>query len=312
MSCWPSPRQPLRCAHDLLHRRPRPADRPLRDRRAVPLPGGRTGRAVAGGGGRRRRHPGIGQRRLWADRPRDAARRVERRGDGGGRSWPATSKPQVRQLGVVDAQGRAAAHTGTDTIPAGGHLVARRLHRAGQPAAQDTCWPAMAAAYEVGWPRGRHSWSGCCARWRPPRRRAATSEVASRRRSWSSTPSSSRPRWRGRLMDMRIEDHPDPVPELRRIVTLQLAYDLSTTRGRGEGGQQREERYAEARRMAPDAYELVFWSGARAATAAVTWRPPARAGDRLRRGRELAPHPGAPGRGRSRGHDPGAGGTAAG
>jgi len=29
----------------------------------------------------------------------------------------------VRQLGVVDAQGRAAAHTGADCIPACGHLV---------------------------------------------------------------------------------------------------------------------------------------------------------------------------------------------
>ena len=34
--------------------------------------------------------------------------------------------------------------------------------------------------------------------------------------------------WRGHglVMDMRIEDHPDPVPELRRIVTLQIAYDM--------------------------------------------------------------------------------------
>ena len=41
---------------------------------------------------------------------------------------------QVRQLGVVDAAGRAAAHTGTQTIPAAGHLVGGRLHGAGQPA----------------------------------------------------------------------------------------------------------------------------------------------------------------------------------
>jgi len=59
---------------------------------------------------------------------------------------------------------------------------------------------------------------------------------------------------------MRIEDHPDPVPELRRIVTLQLAYDLLNDEGdAAKAGTTEEERYADARRMAPDAYELVFW-----------------------------------------------------
>jgi uncharacterized Ntn-hydrolase superfamily protein len=33
------------------------------------------------------------------------------------------TSPEIRQLGVVDAEGRAAAHTGTDCIPAAGHLV---------------------------------------------------------------------------------------------------------------------------------------------------------------------------------------------
>ena len=66
--------------------------------------------------------------------------------------------------------------------------------------------------------------------------------------------------WQGRLMDLRIEDHPDPVPELRRIVSLQLAYNLLDDSGDvAHAGVSAEERYAEARRMAPDAYELVFW-----------------------------------------------------
>jgi len=61
-------------------------------------------------------------------------------------------------------------------------------------------------------------------------------------------------------MDLRIEDHPDPVPELRRIVTLQLAYDLLADEGdAAKAGRSAEDRYAEARRVAPDAYELVFW-----------------------------------------------------
>jgi uncharacterized Ntn-hydrolase superfamily protein len=68
--------------------------------------------------------------------------------------------------------------------------------------------------------------------------------------------------WRGRIMDMRIEDHPDPVPELRRIVTMQLAYDMLDEEGdAARAGRTPAERYDLAREMAPDAYELVFWRG---------------------------------------------------
>ena len=74
--------------------------------------------------------------------------------------------------------------------------------------------------------------------------------------------------WGGRLMDLRIEDHSDPVPELRRIVTMQLAYDLSDDDGdAARAGRSSQERYAQARQLAPDAYELVFWRGVELATA---------------------------------------------
>ncbi|HEX5395634.1 MAG TPA: DUF1028 domain-containing protein, partial [Candidatus Limnocylindria bacterium] len=68
--------------------------------------------------------------------------------------------------------------------------------------------------------------------------------------------------WQGRLMDMRIEDHADPDPELRRLVALQEAYDLLDDEGdAASAGAPEAERYAEARGRAPDAYELVFWMG---------------------------------------------------
>jgi uncharacterized Ntn-hydrolase superfamily protein len=74
--------------------------------------------------------------------------------------------------------------------------------------------------------------------------------------------------WGGRLMDLRIEDHADPVPELRRIVTMQLAYDLCDDDGdAARAGESSPDRYARARELAPDAYELVFWRGLELATA---------------------------------------------
>ena len=74
--------------------------------------------------------------------------------------------------------------------------------------------------------------------------------------------------WRGRIMDIRIEDHPDPVPELRRIVTMQLAYDLLDDEGEAAmAGMTADERYTRAREMSPQAWELVFWRGVELAVA---------------------------------------------
>lgn len=167
---------------------------------------------------------------------------------------------QQRQLGVVDAQGRAAAFTGSQTIPAAGHLVHDGFTVQGNLLERESCWPAMAVAFvgtadapfterlllaleaaerEGGDVRGRQS--------------AAIMVVEG---SLQAAP------WQGRLMDLRIEDHPDPVPELRRLVTLQEAYNLLDDEGdAARAGADESERYAEARRRAPDAMELVFWMG---------------------------------------------------
>jgi uncharacterized Ntn-hydrolase superfamily protein len=169
---------------------------------------------------------------------------------------------ETRQLGVVDAQGTVAAHTGAECIPACGHLVGDAFSVQGNLLERDSCWPAMAAAYQAalaeevpfverllraleaaeregGDVRGRQS---------------AAIMVASGDLQAAA--------WRGRLMDLRVEDHPDPVPELRRIVTLQLAYEMTDDEGdTAKAGKSAEERYASARQLAPDAYELVFWRG---------------------------------------------------
>ena len=171
--------------------------------------------------------------------------------------------PQVRRVGVVDAEGRAAAHTGTETIPAAGHLVRDGFTVQGNLLLSDTCWPAMATAYEAGLAEGA-----------PFVERLLRALEAAEREGGDVRGKQSaaiivvdaqlHPRaWRGHglVMDMRIEDHPDPVPELRRIVTLQLAYDMLDDDGdEAKAGRSAEERYAEVRRIAPDAYELVFWT----------------------------------------------------
>jgi uncharacterized Ntn-hydrolase superfamily protein len=178
--------------------------------------------------------------------------------------------PQVRQLGVVDAEGRAAAHTGAETIPAAGHLAREGFTVHGNLLLSDTCWPAMATAYEEGLAEGAPFVERLLRAMEAAEREGGdvrgrqsaaiiVVDAALHPRSW---------RGHGLVMDMRIEDHPDPVPELRRIVTMQLAYDMLDDDGdEAKAGRTAEQRYAEARRMAPDAFELVFWRALELATA---------------------------------------------
>jgi uncharacterized Ntn-hydrolase superfamily protein len=76
------------------------------------------------------------------------------------------------------------------------------------------------------------------------------------------TPATGEP-WQARI-DLRVEDHADPLGELRRLLGLKRAYELA-----GEGdelmGEGRADeaagRYLRASELAPDSDELLFWAG---------------------------------------------------
>ncbi len=176
------------------------------------------------------------------------------------------SGSRQRQLGVVDRAGHAAAFTGDHCIPAAGHLVGEGFTVQGNLLHAETVWPAMADAYRAaaGEPFAERLLRAL---------EAAEAEGGDVRGRQSAAiqivEASLQPApWQGRLMDLRIEDHADPVPELRRLDTLQTAYDLLDDAGdAARAGRTEEERYAEARRLAPEAYELVFWRGVELAVA---------------------------------------------
>src|SRR6266436_220725 len=56
---------------------------------------------------------------------------------------------EIRQVAMLDAQGRVAAHTGSLTIPAAGHLVGEQFSVQANMMTRATVWPAMAAAYRA-------------------------------------------------------------------------------------------------------------------------------------------------------------------
>jgi uncharacterized Ntn-hydrolase superfamily protein len=168
--------------------------------------------------------------------------------------------PEQRQIGVVDGAGRAAAYTGAACVKACGHVVGDGFTVQGNLLERDEVWQSMAPAYEAslaaklpfserllrtleaaeaagGDVRGRQS--------------AAIVIVDGELRGT---------RWRGLNMDLRVEDHDQPVPELRRLVNLWEAQALLDDEGdAAKAGQGEVERYQEARRRAPEFWELAFW-----------------------------------------------------
>lgn len=128
----------------------------------------------------------------------------------------------VRQVAMIDARGRVAVHTGGRAIYAAGHHAGAQYSVQANLMENPTVWGAMARAYETA--------GGDLAE-----RLLASLEAAEReggdirgRQSAAlvivAAVNTGQP-WVDRIFDLRIEDHPDPVTELRRLVRLQRAYN---------------------------------------------------------------------------------------
>ncbi|HQN45321.1 MAG TPA: DUF1028 domain-containing protein, partial [Anaerolineaceae bacterium] len=69
--------------------------------------------------------------------------------------------------------------------------------------------------------------------------------------------------WTGNLMDLRVEDNPAPVAELRRLVDIHRAYDYMNQGDEylGKGDEANAMlAYAAAARLAPQIVEILFWN----------------------------------------------------
>ncbi|MBA3877973.1 MAG: Zn-dependent protease [Anaerolinea sp.] len=129
--------------------------------------------------------------------------------------------PGVRQVGIVDAAGRAVAHTGADCVAAAGHLAGAGVTVQANMMERATVWPAMLAAYE--------SASGDLADRLVTALRAAEAEGGDVRGRQSAalvvvpgTPGAHP--WEVRF-DVRVDDLRAPLDELERLLSLNRAYE---------------------------------------------------------------------------------------
>jgi uncharacterized Ntn-hydrolase superfamily protein len=166
----------------------------------------------------------------------------------------------LRQLAIVDARGNVAAHTGARCIEAAGHTIGNGYSTQANLMLNAGVWPAMADAYKSatgdladrlmtaleageaagGDLRGQQS--------------AALVIVSGERQAPGA----------GRIFDLRVEDHPAPLAELRRLLTLARAYrlveDADTAVGQGRF-HDAAVAYKDAVALAPHIAELKLMAG---------------------------------------------------
>jgi uncharacterized Ntn-hydrolase superfamily protein len=173
----------------------------------------------------------------------------------------ADGQRDVRQVAIVDAAGRVAAHTGVNSIASAGQHIGREYSAQANLMANDRVWPEMSAAYEA--TRGDLADRLLAALEAGQKAGGDIRGMQSAALLIVKAKSSGRPWATGdRLFDLRVEDHPDPIGELRRLVGLQRAYQHAS-RGDDLVAEQKIDQalkeYAEAARLAPHIEELPFW-----------------------------------------------------
>src|SRR3954469_9514888 len=167
-----------------------------------------------------------------------------------------------RQVAVVDAAGRVAVHTGESCIAFAGDRTGDGYSVQANMMASPAVWPAMAEAFEAS--------EGPLARRLLVALRAAEAAGGDARGRQSSAvvvaPAEGEP-WR-LSVDLRVEDHPEPLDEIERLLDMAEAYKLAN-RADTLAGQGRHEEasglYRRAADLAPGSHELLFWSGLAAA-----------------------------------------------
>jgi uncharacterized Ntn-hydrolase superfamily protein len=168
----------------------------------------------------------------------------------------------VRQVAMIDAAGRVAAYTGPKCIADAGQFVDAEHQFSVQAnlMANADVWPAMAEAYRAcdGDLADRMLAALEAAQ-------AAGGDIRGRQSAALlvvSAEATGQP-WADRRFDLRVEDHPQPVEELKRLVRLQRAYLRMNA---GDAALEHDDfaeanrQYAAAEALAPEIVEIPFWN----------------------------------------------------
>jgi len=172
------------------------------------------------------------------------------------------SRLDTRQVGIVDSKGNVGAYTGSRCIDFAGHVKGEGFTCQANLMSNDTIWEAMEKEYRRQ------------VDLQLPERLLATLEAAEAaggdargKQSTALLVVSSRlyPNpWMGRIMELRVEDYPEPLAELKRLLRIRRAYDWADKGDEFLALGKVEDSLAafkKAQELAPEIEEIRYWVG---------------------------------------------------
>lgn len=171
------------------------------------------------------------------------------------------SASALRQVGMVDADGRVAAHTGVACVPARGQILGEEFSVQGNMLASDDVWRAMAPAF-------RRAEGDLAERLVAVLEQAeqAGGDMRGKQSAALLVVSGDRVEkpWDGVKFDIHVSDSPEPLRELRRLLTIRRAHTLFEDARMAVAAGELDRGIAlveAARNLHPNEVQFTFWTG---------------------------------------------------
>jgi uncharacterized Ntn-hydrolase superfamily protein len=166
---------------------------------------------------------------------------------------------RIRQVAMIDRNGVVATHTGSKCIAYAGHHVGRFYSCEANLMRDSTVWGAMSKAFETA--------KGDLADRLMAALEAAQGEGGDIRgmQSAAMVVVSGKPTgqiWKDRKIDIRVDDSPQPLVELKRLLNLTRAYDHMNNGDDAiavKNWDKAGEEYGAAAKLAPGNLEVTYW-----------------------------------------------------
>ena len=164
-----------------------------------------------------------------------------------------------RQVAFLDYEGNVASHTGSSCIEMAGHKQGKNFSVQANMMLNNTVWDAMANAFE--------SKIGTLQERILAVLKAAENQKGDIRGKQSAAilivkGQATGNSWEDIIMDLRVEDHENPIKELERLIKIHKAYDfmnqgdLAMEEGDSE---EAEQLYLNAQKLFPSNIEMKYW-----------------------------------------------------